>query len=67
MLERGRPGRPRRDRVGSYSHGMKQRLGIAAALIRAPRLLILDEPTTGLDPAGMRDMRSSSRGWPARA
>ena len=47
-----------RDRVGSYSHGMNQRLGIAAALLRAPRLLILDEPTTGLDPAGMRDMRA---------
>src|SRR5207248_5526623 len=46
-----------RDRVGGYSHGMKQRLGIAASLLRAPRLLLLDEPTTGLDPAGMRDMR----------
>jgi len=45
------------DRVGGYSHGMKQRLGIAASLLRAPRLLLLDEPTTGLDPAGMRDMR----------
>ena len=45
------------DKVGGYSHGMKQRLGIAASLLRRPKLLMLDEPATGLDPAGMRDMR----------
>jgi ABC-2 type transport system ATP-binding protein len=46
-----------KDRVGEYSQGMRQRLGIAACLVRNPKLLMLDEPANGVDPAGMRFLR----------
>ena len=50
-----------RRKVGKFSTGMKQRLGLAMALLHRPRFLILDEPTNGLDPAGMREIRQLLR------
>jgi len=49
------------DRVSTYSLGMKQRLGVAIALLKEPEVLVLDEPTNGLDPAGIADMRALLR------
>src|SRR6476661_3369858 len=53
-----------RDKVKTYSMGMKQRLGLAVALLNNPDLLILDEPANGLDPAGIHEMRDLLRRMP---
>jgi len=54
------------DRVKSYSHGMKQRLGLASALLGSPELVVLDEPTTGLDPQGIKEVRDLIAGLAAK-
>lgn len=61
VLDRVGLGKRGRDKVKAYSQGMKQRLGIAQTLLSKPKLLILDEPTNGLDPQGMKEVRDLIR------
>lgn len=58
--------RQQNKRTSAYSLGMKQRLGLASALLSFPKLLILDEPTNGLDPAGIQEMRELIRSLPQK-
>ena len=55
-----------RKKAGQFSMGMKQRLGIAISLLNSPKLLILDEPTNGLDPIGIQELRSLIRSFPSK-